>query len=96
MGGRDERYLDENDVRAGFGEGNRHVCTNAAGAACDDGGAALEGEEGGEGRSHCWGWGFVDGGVVGGYVRFCDGGVWGMGYLRMDGGRGRVSPRTPH
>lgn len=51
------QYLDENDVRAGFGEGNRHVCANAAGAACDDGGAAFEGEEGREGGRHCWGWG---------------------------------------
>ena len=49
------QYLDENDVRAGFGEGDRHVCANAAGAACDDGSPAFKGEEGGEGGRHCWG-----------------------------------------
>lgn len=38
-------YLDENDVGAGFREGYRHMCANAASAACDDGGAAFKGEE---------------------------------------------------
>lgn len=56
MVGKGGQYLDENDVRAGFGKGNRHVCADAAGAACDDGGAAFEGEEGGEGGRHCWDW----------------------------------------
>lgn len=39
-------YLDEDNVCAGFSEGNCHCGANAAGSAGDKGGLALEGEEG--------------------------------------------------
>jgi hypothetical protein len=39
------RYLDEENVCAGFGEGERHGLADSSGAACYQGGLALEGEE---------------------------------------------------
>lgn len=42
-------YLDEDNVCAGFGEGDGDGLADATGAACDEGGMAFKGEESG----HC-------------------------------------------
>lgn len=39
-------YLDEDYVGPGFGEGDGHCGADAAGSAGDEGGAAIQGEEG--------------------------------------------------
>lgn len=41
-------YLDEDNIRAGFSKGNCHCGANATGSAGNEGGLALEGEEGGD------------------------------------------------
>lgn len=63
------------------------MCADAAGAACDDGGAAFKGEEGGERGRHYFGIGRVGVRLVVCWCGFAVVGDGGIGVFE-DGGRG--------